>query len=103
MRAYRLAAGAGALKFWGLGGLAGAVDNDLTLAAADLAASAPEAWDKFGMALANHYQRTLVELAGSDNQSLYKNQGRALAMQWLLDHLAKAKADAIKIRESKRS
>lgn len=83
--------------------MANQVDNDLTLAAADLAAVAPEAWDKFGMALSAHFQRSLVELANSDNQSLYRNQGRALAVQWLLDHLARAKAEAIKIRESKRS
>lgn len=77
------------------------VDNDLTLAAADLAVQAPQEWDRFGMALANYFQKSLLELKNASNDQLYRAQGRSQALDGLLTHLASAKANAEKIRAPK--
>lgn len=77
------------------------VDNDLTLAAADLGVAAPKEWDRFGMALAGYFQRSLLDLKGASNDQLYRAQGKAQALDLLLTHLATAKANADKIRAPK--
>lgn len=75
-------------------------DDALTMAGAALASAAPKEWDQFGIALTMHVDQVMRELVASDNMSLYQNQGRAKHAQWVLDHLAKAKADAQKIHQS---
>lgn len=77
------------------------VKDDLTLASADLAAVAPKEWDRFGMAFANYFQNSLIELKSAQPMDVYRFQGRAQELDALLTLMGQAKKNAEKIRAPK--